>query len=747
MEENKRKEDLSKNETIDEGYFDFITDLKQKKVGKSSKKSKEETLRKKARNLLETKYDFSSKQILEDYFFEIDNDIFRPDLVVVDEKTKENLIVVELSAYEKTISLTKRQLKQNMDHLNASYGIIITEKEPEFYQKTNEVLIPIANIPKKSQIKEKSQPVTINQEIAETIAYNLADILRSSSYFGIDAVGLSLQILLVKNFDELKHNNAYFKDSKNTLSSLNTFETLWGELEKSSNEKFITKNYFENLGNHTAEQLFSFIREFSISNSDISSLFKYLIRNISSDRKSSIASTPDHLLDLMYELGSISMKKHNHMVVTSSGESVLQFISFIESNLKFSKNEVSSFLENNTTFSVENEDIFNILSLFSILSGKLLRLGLEGIIGREYDEHAIYDSVIIDGLISRKASPIEQKEFHGLDFIDVLLSQSIKTLRPNGRLIALVPKTYLFQKKSYRHHLLEECSVRAIIELPIMGTSYNNLNSALVVFEKNKVGKPIFMAHHGTVERSFFNPYDSVLMEKIFNKFKEFEKTGSLSDQDDSGFLVSLPDLVEDWTASRKSPSFREKISKIKHPVYLRDVISTISGNPLKTSDRRKIPYILISDFDDLSQKKIIEKAPQHLPPNINPKYLTKEGDILLSRAGTIGKTAIITKENENQLVIHGIAILRIKNKEMNPLHLKNELEKKFVQEQFKSYAQSTYNFYLNTEMIGKVIINLPNAEEQQKLGSKIHELESQINEHKEEISKLEEKLKKLKEE
>ncbi len=744
MEQNKRKESLNKNENVD-GFFEFITDVSTSKIPKSTKNI-EEGLRKKARILLETEYSFSPNQILDNPSFEIDNEIFNLDMCVIDEKTKNYLIIIEFNVHEKTSSLTKRRLKQHMTHLNSTYGIIVSENESEFYQRTNEVLIPIANIPNKFQIKEKTQPLTVNKELAKTIADNLTSILKNTGLYEIDAIALSLQILLVKQYDELKHNSTYFSD-KHFHSALNTFEILWDKLEKFSEGKFITYNYFKHLSNSTAEKLFSFIREFSISNSDITSLFQSLIEQIPSVNFP-ITKTPDHLLDGMYEFAPISMQKENHVIVTGVGDSVLRLISFLKSNQRFAREEIGSFLEHGITFSIEDSRIFNILSLFSILSGNFLKLRLEGIIEQKDEElHSFYDSIIIDGLVTKRLNQIENKEFQGLDFHDVLLSQSLKSLKPNGRLIVLLPKTYLFQKRSFRHYLLEECSVRAIIELSVMGTSYNNLNCALVVFEKNLKQKPIFMAQQGSVKRSFFNPYDPIVMDKIFNNFKEFERSGTLSIQDDSGFLVSLEDLSEDWTASRKLPSFKEKISKIKHPVYLENIVSVISGNPLRTDQRRKISYILISDFDDLSEKKKIEKSDFDFPRNLNPKFLTKEGDILLSRAGTIGKTAIITKENENQLVSHGIAILRVKNNEINPLHIKNELEKKFVQDQLENYSQSTYNFYLTTEMIGKVIINLPTVQEQHELGSKINRIESQIKEHREQISKLENELRKIREE
>jgi len=747
MEHNARKDDLSKNETIDEGYFEYMTGTT-KKTSESSTR-KEEVLRKKARKLLEEKFNFSSNQILDSPKLEHDNEFYSPDMVVIDEETKESILVIQFQILKKTSQISKRQLKKYMNLFNISYGVILGDEEPEFLQKTNDVLIPIITIPDKTQIKQKIIPLTISQEISETIAKNMVEILNRVGFVGIESVVLSLQVLLVKRFDELNHDNSNFiQNSQDPDRSLSMINRLWDEFEIDMKGKYLTRNYFKNLSSDTARQLCLFIEKFSLKGSDISNLLKSLIENISSERFQT-NQTPHHLLNMMYKFTLFSPPKNTHVVVTGPGDSVQKLISYLATNLKFTQKQIDIFIKNNSSFSIELSGAYDILVLYSFLSNQYFDLRFEAAISEEkFDINSIYDSIIIDGLVIKHLQKTEQREFQGLDYHDVLLSQSIRALRDSGRLAVLLPKTYLFQKKSFRDKLLHDCSVRAIIELPIMGMSYNNYNCALVIFEKNTLSeKPIFMAQHGTTKRSFFNAYDQSAMEKIFKNFEEFEMTGNLSQQSDSGFLISSSDLQEDWTVSRKLPSLKEKILKIKHPVQLRDIVTIISGTKIKSNDQRGIPYILISDFDDLSQKRLFPKSRPEFSRSINPKYLTKEGDILLSRSGTIGKIAIISKENENQLVSSGIAILRIKNKDIHPSHLKNELQKKLVQNQFDNFSQSTFNSYLNNEMIGHVIVNIPTIEEQQELGSKISEIEAKINEHTSQISELQEKLKKLREE
>jgi len=743
MEENKRKDDLSKNDTIDEGFFEYITDVTTKKLPKIPKS--QSGLRKKAHELLEKTYHYSDSQIVDNPVLQLDDIFYKPDMVVIDQNTEEYLVAIQFQILEKTNSVTKRQLKQFMNSFKIQYGIIISEKETEFFQRTSNSLVPIVNIPSKSRIKEKASPLTINQEISETIAKNLTEILSRAGINQLDSVALSLQVILVKSFDELNYDNAYFKDIKNPLSTLDTFQDLWNKLQGNTGE-FITINYFEHISNDTAKQLFSFISDFSVTNSDLSSLFKALLGSVSSELFG-FTSTPHHLLDSIYELAKISKNRNSHVSITSSGDSVLKLISHLSSKQRLSQDDIKDFLKCNANFSIEFEPTYNILSMYQILSQFPLNLRYEGIINEtKFDHEALYDSIIVDGLITRRLSKRQHDEFQGLDFHDVLLSQSIKALKQNGRLVVLLPKTYLFQKKSFRNNLLHNCSVRAVIEFPI-GINFSSTNCALVVFEKNTSQKPIFMAQYGTPKRSFYNQYDQIAMEKIFSNLREFEKSGTLSNQNDSGFLVYLPDLFEDWTVSRKLPSLKEKLSKIKHPVELSNIVSIISGSNLRINDKRKIPYIMISDFDDLSQKRIIPISRPELPKNLNLKLLTKEGDILLSRSGTIGKIGIITKENENQLVGNGIVILRIIQKEIDSSHLKNELEKKSVQDQFDNFSQSTFNSYLNNEMIGKVLVNLPTLIEQKELGMKFSKIETQIKEHKNLISKLQEELKKLREE
>lgn len=747
-------EDLDEKFSFDEGFIDYLKGSEKEKDYKKEEKPETELLEK-MREILTKEFHYSNDQIISSSKIEIKNEIFKPDLVVYDSESEQIIIVVELKVINQSSYTAKKQLARQMVKLGIPYGVIYDGKIPEYFQQSNEFLIPIASIPEKSQVHRKFKTIPIGHELSEIIASNMTEILRKQGFIGIDVIVLSLEILLMKRFDELNYNNDNFK--KISKEPRNVFElliNLWMKTEKVC--KLPQRNHFETLSKENAVKLCDFVKNFSIKNSDIVNLFNALVDLNSSPYSLKINRTPQHLQEIMFSMLPETKTKKIHLVITGVGDSLSKLIYLISSQYDLTGNNLSKFFEENVSCSVENSTIYEILNLFSILSGIPLNLSLIGLSEiKSKNNLGKYDNIVIDGLILR--APFKTSDYAGAKFFhDQLLLQSLDFLKPHGNLVALVPKTYLFQKNTAREKILDIAKIKAIIELPILGSSFSTYNCGLILLEKREVGniseqETTFMARYGSPKRSFFNPYNPKTMDEIFHRFQEFSKTGKMENQTDAGFFISSNLLKEDWTVSRKLPSLQEKLSKIKHSIKLKEIVEIISGRKYPGIDhkiQRKIPYILISDFEKLGQEKLVkeEKNPEELSKIKLEKFVTKEGDVLLSRSGTIGKVAIISKNNEGRLVSPGISILRIKDRDfLTPQLLKNQLSKKITQEQLNNFSISTFNFYLTNEMIGNVIINVPTREEQaefiknsEKIQAKIKQLRMEIDRHLNELKDLE---------
>lgn len=751
MDESQENNDLSKKIKIDDEFLGYLTDTTEE-IGKkfhSEFVETEERFTKKITRILIDEFKFLPKNIVAGVSLETDRTKFQPDLVILDESTQTPVLIVEYQVLEKTAESSRRQLKKILENSHVKYGIIFDGKKSDFYQLSNQVLIPIASLPTKDQILEKTVPITVDQEVAESIAENMLAILRRQGIFESEAVLIALQILFIKSYDELILNGRNFNSSEFKKGNIKrVFENVWRELTNNHQVKY--EHSLNRLSQETILNLSKFIENFSIKTSDFSSLFSALIANL---RYRSTIRTPFHLFENMLNLANVSPHGKTKIIVSGTGESLQNFITFTNEKLDFDKNQLQNYFENNVEFSIQDSQIFEIAQLYAILSGYQINVENENIITDNHDIGAnLFDSIVLDTLLINKMPKYEAKKLVEFsDFHDALLSHLIDLLNIGGRIVAILPKTYLFQRKSAKNSFLNQVDLKAVIEIPIMGDSFGIYNCALVVLEKTlpEESKPTFMAQYSTTKRTFYDPYDEKKIEKIIRKYQEYEITGKLETQNDFGFLVDKQELDEDWTVSRKLPSLKEKISKIKHPKQIKNIIRIISGRRIKLphNEQRQIPYILISDFDDFYQRKLSQKSKPKIPPNIDPDQLTREGDILLSRSGTIGKVAIVPKEYEGQLVSPGIAILRLRQSDILPQLIKTELEKETTQDQFNSYAQSTFNYYLTNQSIGNITINIPTHEEQKKLSHKINTIEAKIREYHDEIKHLETKLKEIQEE
>lgn len=163
-----------------------------------------------------------------------------------------------------------------------------------------------------------------------------------------------------------------------------------------------------------------------------------------------------------------------------------------------------------------------------------------------------------------------------------------------------------------------------------------------------------------------------------------------------------------------------EKLGKYTEPPQYGANVKAIDGNP--GADYR---YIRITDIDNngnlLSDWKTAEQ--------IEDKYILNEGDFLFARSGaTAGKTFYYTKQKCEKAIFAGYLIRFKCKKELNSRFLdilcKSDIYKKWAENIRGGAAQPN----INAQQFASYVIPVPTLAEQQKIISKIEELEKQIN-------------------
>ncbi|MDV2566250.1 restriction endonuclease subunit S [Levilactobacillus brevis] len=155
--------------------------------------------------------------------------------------------------------------------------------------------------------------------------------------------------------------------------------------------------------------------------------------------------------------------------------------------------------------------------------------------------------------------------------------------------------------------------------------------------------------------------------------------------------------------------------------------------------DKTGIGDVNFVKVENITNGKIypINKIKQHEHDNYLKRSRLEEKDILFSIAGTLGRTAIVNKSilpaNTNQ----ALAIIRGYDFDTNFLitSLAGNVVKEYIRRNPTVGAQPN----LSLEQVGNLLVNTPNAEEQQKIGSFFKQLDDTIALHQRKLEKLQE--------
>ncbi|MBU6000850.1 restriction endonuclease subunit S [Lactococcus lactis] len=158
--------------------------------------------------------------------------------------------------------------------------------------------------------------------------------------------------------------------------------------------------------------------------------------------------------------------------------------------------------------------------------------------------------------------------------------------------------------------------------------------------------------------------------------------------------------------------------------------------------DKTGIGDVNFVKVENITNGKIypINKIKQNEHDNYLKRSRLEEKDILFSIAGTLGRTAIVNKSilpaNTNQ----ALAIIRGYDFDTNFLitSLAGNVVKEYIRRNPTVGAQPN----LSLEQVGNLLVNTPNAEEQQKIGSFFKQLDETIALHQRKLDLLKEQKK-----
>ena len=261
----------------------------------------------------------------------------------------------------------------------------------------------------------------------------------------------------------------------------------------------------------------------------------------------------------------------------------------------------------------------------------------------------------------------------------LFIERCLQLLKPNGRMGIVLPDGIFNESETYiRQWLLTKVKIIAIIDVCKETFQPNTpTKTSLLFFEKTEtvpddyeifMGIAYFCGHN---RRGLSIEKDDI--PEILEKFKEWKKHGKI-EKTKNYFTAKLSDLKETnfWLPKHFSPYYTQAIDNVKskHKIIKLGEIADFkkgsepgSKNYINFIDRNgvDIPFVRTGDLVNFS----VNQMPDNFVDEsifLQYKQDLREGDILFTKDGKIGITAMVTK-NDKVMISSGILRIRLKPK------------------------------------------------------------------------------------
>lgn len=257
-------------------------------------------------------------------------------------------------------------------------------------------------------------------------------------------------------------------------------------------------------------------------------------------------------------------------------------------------------------------------------------------------------------------------------------------LNDNGKAIvtSTVGALYRSSDEEIRKGILEQDLVEAVILLPPSLYAATAIQTALIVFNKNKPielnDKIVFVdaSNEFTRENRKQNTIHDEAIHKILNVIKYYE--------DHEGFSTVTDVSVVRENSYSLNPSAYINANKIKmslgKTVQLKDVAEVLPGvqlakNDFETLKRNPTHYYLnikniqddgiVYDEDDRIRDKKV---------NWYGKYDIRKADLILTSKGTTSRVVVVPEDYQESFISNNLTIIRVNTKKYDPYVLKKYL-------------------------------------------------------------------------
>jgi len=619
-------------------------------------------------------------------------------------------------------------------------------------------------------IKEATEIIKHSREELIKVFRWANDILRKEGLRNLDRFVEFSNILFIKIVSEIEEDReingekrrldkslcwesfSNIENSKQMLNYINDSVLKEGLAKKYNHSDDIFQKKLKIKNPDTLKQIIDKLSKITLINTESEikgDAFEYFLKNLASGNDLGEYFTPRHIVKLMIKLLNPRYGENVYDPCCGTGGFLVEAFRHIKKSSNIENKEIFKQLTEETIFGVELTDTYKIAKMNMIIIGD----GHNNIVQKdslspELISENKYDIVLTNPPYSQETDYGEYYPVPSKQADPIFLQSIIKSLKKNGRAGVIIPEGLLFRGgnfKKAREYLLQECSIEAVISLPLgVFLPYTDVKTDIIIFKKGKQTDKVWFY---MIENDGFelNKNRKAIKGSDIPKLIEVWDEKPISDK---SFFVDIEKIRENRFSLKPEDYIEKKKIESKYPLKKISEIANLSSGStapqeLEYFEDGKFPFVRVKDLTFPENWKFVSKTRNMVNEKaIEEKrlVLAEKGSVIFPKSGVSllhNKRAIL---NQDSYVVNHFAILKPNKNIISSEYLYYVLKKIDMGE----YCNRTTLPSLNLSIIQDILIPIPSLKEQKKIVENIEEEESHILKEMIEIKKRREKIGKL---
>ncbi len=343
------------------------------------------------------------------------------------------------------------------------------------------------------------------------------------------------------------------------------------------------------------------------------------------------------------------------------------------------------------------------------------------------------------------------------DSTGLFVQHALSQLKPHGRAVIAVPEGFLFRggaERELRRHLLEQGQVEAVIGLPAGALApYASVKGSLLVLSKQGGISRVRMADASPLFEQRSGRNAPVIRTEVAEQLAielrrpELRRPTKGQEEDTLGrgvisrvsWELSISELeAAEWDLSPRRrekgglddllASLKDALGEAGSVAPLSSVAQVIAGRSIKSTGlmddppfERAVGYVRIKD---LSQGKVGRVSSWLVPEQANQeqRWALLPGDVLLSKSGTIGKSALVRNGAVGSIAANGLYVLRVDQERLDAGFLLAYLASPACQNWLAAQSRGVVIQHLNRAVLDNLPIPLPPLQLQARAAAQFRE-------------------------